>query len=113
MVPMEQVAAGVAKYLDTEIMSQYQDGSVQKVLVGTGLALMIRKTEKFADALKANPLVQALDVIDEKGNVDVDALKDALKANVPDTGVVYENKLIGKMTFVKSDVDKLYEFITA
>lgn len=113
MVTMECVAKGVAKYLDAEIMSQYPDGSVQKVLVGTGLALMIRKTEKFAESLKENPMIQALDVIDADGNVDIDILKDALKANIPETGVVYENKMIGKMTFMKTDVDKLYGFITA
>ena len=112
MVTMECVAKGVAKYLDAEIMSQYQDGSIQKMLIGTGLALMIRRTEKFAEMLKANPIVQALDVIDADGNVDIDVLKDAVKANIPDTGVIYENKMIGKMTFMKADVDKLYSCIT-
>lgn len=111
MVPMEHVAKGVAKYLDAEVMSQYPENSVQKVLVGTGLALMIRKTEKFADSLKSNETVKMLDVIDENGNVDIDTLKDALKANIPETGVVYDNKFIGKMTFMKADVDKLYDYI--
>lgn len=112
MVPISKIEQGVAAYLDSELMPQLPNSGFEKVLAGTAMSLIIRRSGKIIDSYKNNKAVQMLGIMDEEGNVDVDVLAEELKKNLPKEGMKVEIPIIGAMTFHKEDVDKLHEYIT-
>lgn len=106
MATIDQVEMGIANYLDKEVFSQYEENSITKVGMQVAAALVIRK--KKTDAVNA---LSAIGLIDKDGTVDAKLFCDTLKTYIPESGMVYENKLIGKLIFQKEDVDRLYSYI--
>lgn len=113
MVSIDKIEKGVAAYLDSELMPQLPNSGFEKVLAGTAMSLVIRRSGKILDSYKDNKAVQMLGIMDAEGNVDVDVLAEELKKNLPKEGMKVEIPIIGAMTFHKEDVDKLHEYITA
>lgn len=111
MVTIKQIGQGVAAYLDAELMPQFPAQGIEKVLAGTAISLLIRRSEKILESYKDNKIIQMLGIMDEEGNVDVDVLTEELKKNISSDGVKIEVPIIGKMTFHKDDVNKLNEYI--
>lgn len=111
MVSIDKIEQGIANYLDGELMPQLQSNGWEKVLVGTAASLAIRKTGAIVAGYKDHKLVKMLGIMDDKGNVDVDALAMELKKNIPKDGFSVDIPIIGTMTFHKDDVDKLREYI--
>lgn len=114
MVPISKIEKGVAAYLDAEIMPKFQDvNGFERVLAGTALGLIIRRSGKIIESYKDNKTVQALGLMDAEGNVDVDVLAEELKKNIPEDGMKVTIPIIGgNMNFHKEDVKKLHEYIT-
>lgn len=112
MVSIEQIEAGVASYLDEELMPNFPDNGIQKVIAGTVIGLAIRKSGSLVLALRDNPYVKMLEIMDEEGNVDLETLKDEFKRNVSESGFTLDIPMFGTMTFHKSDIDRLYKHIT-
>jgi len=111
MVSMDRIERGIAKYLDTEFMPQLRSGGFERVLVGTAASLMIRKVGMIAASYKDNKLVKMTGIIDEKGDVDVEAIAAELKNNITNEGVKIDIPVIGTVIFHKEDVDKLRSYI--
>lgn len=106
---VEQIESGIASYLDNEFLSQYPDNSLEKTLIGTGLALVIKAKKNAAISVIKN-----LGVISEDGKVDVDVLSEELKKHMPEDGVVFEKSIFGNewsINIKKTDVDKLCSYI--
>lgn len=112
MISIDQVEKGVASYLDTELMPKLDDNKIQKVIAGTAIGIMIRRFGNMAQAMANNEIVKMLDIVDENGNIDIDIIKEELEKQIDDkTGLPVDLPMIGKMTFYKADVDKLYKHI--
>lgn len=111
MVSVDKIERGVANYVDKELMPQFQGGGLEKVIVGTAVSLMIRKSGSIISGYKDNKFVQMLEIMDEKGNVDVNTLAEEIKKNVPKEGFVVDIPMIGTLTFHKEDIDKLHKCI--
>lgn len=112
MVSMNKLETGIARFLDAELISKMPEGGVQKIIAGTAISLMIKKTGKIIQSFQQYPMVQMMEIFDENGNLDVDSLADALYKNFPESGVKVEFPMVGTMTFHKEDVNKLYSYIT-
>lgn len=112
MVTIDKIEQGVAAYLDAELMPKLPSTGIEKVLTGTAVSLIIRRSGKILDSYKNNKMVQMLGIMDAEGNVDIDVLAEELKKNLPADGVKVEVPVIGAMTFKKEDIDKLHEYIT-
>lgn len=112
MVSVNKIERGVAKYVDTEIMPHLDANGVEKVVIGTAVSLLIRRSGAIIGEYKNNKLVKMLGVIDNDGNIDIDMLSEELKKNVSKEGIKVDVPIIGTMTFHKSDIDKLYGYIT-
>lgn len=112
MYSVEQIQKGIAAYLDAEFMPMLDEGSMKKVLVGAAISLAISKYTSLIPVVQAHPFVKSLDVFDSEGNVDVETLADALKANMPPTGVEVEIPMLGKIRLKSADADKLVEYIS-
>lgn len=113
MVSIEKIEKGVAAYLDSELMPKLPANGVQKVLAGTAISLLIKRSGTIVESYKDNQVVQMLGIMDADGNVDVDVLAEELKKNIPTDGVKVDVPVIGALTFRKDDVDKLHKLITA
>lgn len=111
MVSVNQIEHGIANYLDAELMPQFSGNGLEKVIAGTAVSLMLRRSGAVIDVYKDNPVVKMLGVIDDKGNIDVDTVSEELKKNMPKEGVKVTVPVIGTLTFHKDDIDKLYNYI--
>lgn len=111
MVSIDKIEYGVASYLDAELMPQLQNNGIEKVLIGTTVSLIIRKSGAIIAGYKDNKLVKMLGIMDSEGNVDVDILAEELKKNISKEGIKVDIPVVGTMTFHKEDVDKLYDYI--
>ena len=56
---------------------------------------------------------EALEIFGSDGSVDVDLLKDTLKAQISKEGCMEISSIpiVGKLTFRSDDVDKVYDYI--
>lgn len=111
MVSVDKIEQGIANYLDSELMPQLQNNGIEKVIIGTAASLFIRKYGTIIEGYKDNKLVKMLGIMDDDGNVDVDALTEELKKNISKEGVKIDVPIVGTLTFHKDDVDKLYDYI--
>lgn len=111
MVSVQQIGQGFAAFLDHEVLPMLPANSLQKTVLGTAMALAIRKSEDIYMKLIETPFVKMLDVVDDQKFLDLDAVRNALMINVPDSGLNIDVPLIGVLTFHKADVDKLYNYI--
>lgn len=111
MVTIEQIKAGVASYLDAELMPKFPENGIQKVLAGTAIGLALHKSGDIIMSLKDHPYVKMLEIMDDKYNVDIDVLKTEFVKNIPESGFVLEVPMFGTMKFNKSDIEKLYKHI--
>jgi hypothetical protein len=112
MISIDQIEKGVASYLDTELMPKLDDNKVQKVIAGTAIGILIRRFGNIAQTMSENSTIKMLGIVDDKGDVDIDIIKEELEKQIDDReGLPVELPMIGKMTFYKADVDKLYKHI--
>lgn len=104
MISIDKVEAGISQYVDKELLSDFPDNSVEKIAIGVGIAIKIKR--------KLMPTLKMMDLINDKGMVDIDLVKEEFEKRIPKDGMVYENDSLNrKFTFYKEDVDKLYEYI--
>ena len=60
MVNYEQVVNGLTKFIDNEIISQLSGN--QKILLGIGTGVALRKGENMYNALKNNSMIKMLGI---------------------------------------------------
>lgn len=113
MVTVDQVEKGIAAYLDTEIMPNLPESGLERLAIGVGVALILRNQKGKLAQLQNNSFVQLMGIFDEDGNVDVDILRDEVKNRLPKGGLKIDVPKLGAMKFGPSDIDKLYDCITA
>jgi hypothetical protein len=113
MVSIDSIEKGVATYLDTELMNKLPQSGFQRVIAGTAISLAIKKSGNIVEGLKDDPFVKMLEIMDADGNVDIETLKDEVKAQFPADGIKADIPMIGVVTFHKADIDKLYNCIVA
>lgn len=103
MISKEKMCAGISNYLDREIMPHLPP--IKALAAGTAAALYMRQLPALIDKIPVS-----MGVTDDSGNIDIDAIRDVLSAKITDT-VPVDIPMIGRMTFDKSEVDKLYRYI--
>lgn len=111
MVSIDKIERGMARFLDAEMLPTLPTEGFTRVVAGTAMAVLVRRIGGVIRGYSNNNVVRGLGVMDDGGNVDVEILRDALKANVPETGLKVTIPFGGTMTFHKADVDSLYRYI--
>lgn len=112
MVSIGKIEQGIAAYIDSELMPKLPSNGVQKLIAGTAISVLIKRSGTILESYKDNQIVKMLGIMDTDGNVDVDVLAEELKKNMPAEGVKVDVPVIGMLTFKKEDVDKLHKCIT-
>ena len=111
MVNVGQIKRGLANFVDSEILPKIPAGSLKRTLIGAGIGLYISNLEKtLVDATKS-PYIAALGVVDEAGNINIDALASEIKKNMTAEGVKIDLDVmgfhLGDMTLNQSDIERL------
>ena len=110
MVSMNQIQAGVIRYIDTEILPHLT--GAKRIGLGIYSALAAQNVAGMVMTYKDHPAVEVLSVVDENGNVDIDRLYQAA-APMFSNGERHTITipLIGDMTVDKTDLEKLYRYV--
>ncbi len=111
MVSIPQIESGVARYLDSELISQLPEGQFSRLAAGTMISLAIKRSSRIIEKLKENTFVKMLDIFDGEGNVDLEVVKEAVLENMTDAGLKIDIPVVGTVTFKRDDVEKLYKCI--
>lgn len=109
MVTYNQVVNGMTKYIDQEIINKIQGW--QRWALGAGAGIMMTKGTNIFNTLKANPIIKMLDVVDENDMIDIDTIYTELRKQAEKGSATFEAPMIGTITLIKDDVDKLYHLI--
>lgn len=107
---LDRVLDGIAKYIDEEMYSRMNDLQefAARVLVGR----VLENSEEIQDSLINNGYIRTFGIIDSDGMVDVEGLAADIKREISRKGkITFTIPMFGKMTFVPSDVDELYQRI--
>ena len=112
-VKIEQVQSGIAAFLDNELMPKLRQTHNSAVVFGanTVAALAITNLPSTLQKLKENNWVEYLGIVDEKDNIDIDALGEAARQAMPEEGVLITLPLLGNITFDQEDVTTIVKYI--
>lgn len=106
---IQKVQVGLARYIDTEMLN-HMDGW-QKIGFGAASALIIKNLPNTVQRYMNHPLIQALGIMDEEKNIDIDALHDAVAEHFGEQGEYVNIPLLGRVKFTKADIEALYNHI--
>lgn len=110
MVTSKQIVQGVVEYAEKDIMPKLEP--TQQFIAGMALGVAGGKADGILRALAQQPMIAALGVIQQNGEVDLDTLYAAASAQMDRQGSLpIEIPIIGKMTFDRGDLDALYRAI--
>lgn len=110
MVTKAQIEAGVARYIDREVIAHLPQAGFQRIVLGTAAALVAKRMSAIIDEL-AGGIFGALGVIDKDGMVDIDLLRDAVKQGMGEAPFHFDIPMVGEMVFRASDIDVIHSYI--
>ena len=108
MVTYEQVINGLTKFIDNEIISQLSGN--QKILLGIGAGVALRKGENLYNGLKNNSMIKMLGIINED-KIDIETLYEEAKKQATKEVIRVEIPMIGTLKLNEDDIEKLYGYI--
>lgn len=110
MATTEQIKAGIGNYIQTRLMPRL-DGKRQ-FLLGTVYGLCVNKMDTLIAHAAQNPTVRVLGVVQENGEIDIDALYSAALAQMQAQGKVsVDIPLLGAFAFDENDLRELRQMI--
>ena len=109
MVTIDQAMRGAAKFADNEVIPHLPGG--KGIGAGIMLALIMEGSREKILALRENPAVKMMGVMDEAGNIDLDRLYNAARPRFDGQKLPVTVPIIGELRFDVSDLDKLYRYI--
>ena len=109
MVHRSKVLHGLAAYVDNEIVAKMA-GGWKAWVVGGAAGIIVARADKFMAALAANPMAQALGVV-EGENIDIDLIYAELLKQAQKSSATVELPIIGPITFSASDIESAYRYI--
>lgn len=110
MITMQQAQIGLVKYIDTDIMPHLS--GMKKVGLGIYAGLAGNNIAALVERYAHHPAVEVLGVVDEAGNIDIDALYNAAVPMFSDGKKIPINiPMIGELTVDKTDLEKLYQYM--
>lgn len=108
MYEYKTVVKGVLKFIDEDLLPKMH--GLNRWLFGTGAGIMAHKSENIFEELKHNPLIKALDLI-EDSRIDVTCIYKELSKQAEHGPIHIEVPMLGTVSLDKTDVDKIYRYI--
>ena len=111
MVSIDSVERGLARYIDKEILPAIKTDGVKGFAVGAAASLLVKRGGNLLRWYVQNPMLQQMGLVTADGAVDLDALRDAARDNIPVGGLLVELPMGISLRINTADVDSLYKAI--
>ena len=112
MVHKSSIIPGFSKFIDESVLAHYPATSMKRIIMAGAVSLYLKRNEGIVDSLTSNPLFTGLGVVKDNGMMDLDAVKDTLKAEISKAGFMRLSiPMVGDVDFTTEDVDALYKYI--
>ena len=110
---IDSVKQGLAGFLDGEFIPKYKKTHSAAASYGVAViaALAIDNLGNTAEVLIEHPLAAYLGVIDKERNIDVTKVCEFMRAKMPREGLKVPVPMIGILSFDRSDVDALEQYM--
>ena len=106
----EHVVDGINKYLNAEFLGKLNDW--QEILARVFIGRVLENTNALKDTLLSNGVLRSVGFVDTEGNVDIDSVLSSLKKEIEKKErLTISLPLIGNITFVPDDVDRLRSYM--
>lgn len=109
MITIDQAMRGVMRFADAEIGPHLPTGKA--IGLGVALSLIAEGGKEQLLALRENPLIKTMGVMDESGSIDLDRLYTAARPRFDGQKLPVALPLIGELRFDVNDLDKLYKYM--
>ncbi len=117
MVSINQIEAGVGRWLDKELMPKLPSGGAYdglKKAATVALAMYaIKRGRSALDGLTHNSFLGTIGAVDHSGNVDIEGFMDEMRKQIPESGLKVSVPMVGDLTFYRTDLDDLLRHIKA
>ena len=111
MVSIESVERGIARFIDSEIMPAIKTDGIKGFAICAAASLLVKRGGNLLRAYAKNPILQQMGLVTADGAVDLDALRDAVRDNIPAGGLLVELPMGISIRINTADVDTLYRAI--
>lgn len=111
MVSIESVERGLARYIDKEIMPAIKTDGIKGFAIGAAASLLVKRGGNLLRTYAQTPMLQQMGLVTADGAVDLDALRDAARDNIPAGGLLVELPMGISLRINTADVDSLYKAI--
>lgn len=111
MVSIENVERGVARFIDEAFLPSFQKDGAKGFALGVAASLLVKRGGVILREYAKSPLLQQMGIITATGSVDIDALRDALTANMPQAGLEVDLPLGMRIRVSTNDIETLYRMI--
>ncbi len=116
MVSLNQIEKGVVGFLDNEVFPHLpQNGQFDewKKLAAAAMAVyIVRRGRPALEKVLGNPFLAMIGATNNQNEVDIEGLREVFVEQMPEKGVALQIPLLPDITLYKSDIDKLYQYIT-
>lgn len=109
MITIDQAMRGAIRYVDTEISPHLPAGKA--LGVGIVLSLLADGGKERLLTLRENPLVKAMGVMSDGGEIDLDRLYNAARPRFDGQKLPVDIPMVGELRFDVNDLDKLYKYM--
>ena len=111
MYSIDVIERGLARYVDEAFLPTLQRDSIKGYALGIGASLLAKRGGALLREYAKTPALQQLGLVSADGAVDLDALRDAARQNMPQTGLVIDLPMGVTVRLNAQDIDKLYDTI--
>lgn len=108
---IDQVKAGVASFLDKNLIPLLPEKSWKRVVYGAAIGMYINKADQYVPALMQSPVLKPLGIFREDGTIDLDAAMPYVKQQIGTDGFDVDIPGLGAITFKEADIQTLYNEI--
>lgn len=110
MVSFEAAMRGITKYMDRNIYAGMNDW--QEILARTAVGVALGSEENLKNTLMTNGMIKTFCIMDANGNVDIERVASALRAEIQKKGrLTLKLPVFGTFSFAPEDVDELLRTI--
>ena len=111
MVSIECIERGLARYVDEELLPNIQQGGAKGFAIGMAASLLVKRGGNILREYAGKDIVRQMGLVAADGAVDLDAIRDAARANIPQGGLAVDLPMGILLRVNAADVDRLYDMI--
>ena len=111
MVSIECIERGLARYVDEELLPSINQGGAKGFAIGMAASLLVKRGGRILREYAQKDIWRQMGLVSADGAVDLDAIRDAAKANIPSGGLALDLPMGICLRINAADVDSLYDKI--